>query len=128
MRLLLDTQALIWALEGDSRLSNVAHCALENSENTRIVSMASGWEMTIKVGLGKLDSPIPIPILFPSKLDALGFEILPIQAQHLHWLLELPLYHRDPFDRMIIAQALSEDFMVVGNDPAFDPYGVHRIW
>lgn len=128
MRLLLDTQALIWALEGDERLSDPARTALENPANQRSVSMASGWEMTIKAGLGKLTPPIPLPDLFPTRIEGLGFEILPIQATHLHRLLTLPLHHRDPFDRMLIAQALVENLTIVGNDDTFDAYGVQRIW
>jgi PIN domain nuclease of toxin-antitoxin system len=128
MKLLLDTQALIWALEGNDRLSAVARAALEDPGNQLVVSMASGWEMTIKTSLGKLTPPVPIPVLFPGELERLGFEILPIEAAHLHRLLSLPFHHRDPFDRMLIAQALSENWPVVGSDEAFDAYGVTRIW
>lgn len=128
MRLLLDTQALIWALEGDERLSKTAWQILEDPGNQRFVSIASGWEMAIKTGLGKLNPPIPLPKLFPAELERLGFEILPIKAKHVHHVLDLPLHHRDPFDRMLIAQALSEGLMMVGNDGAFDSYGVSRIW
>ncbi len=128
MRLLLDTQALIWALEGDKRLSRIARETLEDPANQRFVSMASGWEMAIKTGLGKLDPPLPLPDLFPAELERLGFGILPIKARHVHRLLDLPHHHRDPFDRMLVAQALSEGLTVVGNDAAFDGYGVARVW
>lgn len=128
MKLLVDTQALIWALEGDKRLSRVAREALEDPTNRRIVSIATGWEMAIKTGLGKLNPPMPRPHLFPAELERLGFEILPIKSEHVHRLLDLPLHHRDPFDRMLIAQALSENLTMVGCDVAFDAYGAARIW
>ncbi|MBX3740413.1 MAG: type II toxin-antitoxin system VapC family toxin [Akkermansiaceae bacterium] len=128
MKLLVDTQALIWALEGDKRLSRVAREALEDPTNRRIVSIATGWEMAIKTGLGKLNPPMPLPHLFPAELERLGFEILPIKSEHVHRLLDLPLHHRDPFDRMLIAQALSENLTMVGCDVAFDAYGAARIW
>lgn len=128
MNLLLDTQALIWALNGDRRLSNMARTVLEDPGNQRSVSMASGWEMAIKTTLGKLTPPIGIQYLFPAELERLGFSILPIEPPHLHRLLTLPLHHRDPFDRMIAAQALSAGLTVVGNDGAFDVYGVQRVW
>ncbi|WAC20955.1 type II toxin-antitoxin system VapC family toxin [Luteolibacter sp. SL250] len=128
MKLLVDTQALIWALEGDKRLSRVAREALEDPANRRIVSIATGWEMAIKTGLGKLNPPMPLPHLFPAELERLGFEILPIKSEHVHRLLDLPLHHRDPFDRMLIAQALSENLTMVGCDVAFNAYGAARIW
>lgn len=128
MKLLVDTQALIWVLEGDKRLSRVAREALEDPTNRRIVSIATGWEMAIKTGLGKLNPPMPLPHLFPAELERLGFEILPIKSEHVHRLLDLPLHHRDPFDRMLIAQALSENLTMVGCDVAFDAYGAARIW
>ncbi len=128
MNLLLDTQALIWFLEGDVRLTPPAQQAIETPENLKYVSMASGWEMAIKTALGKLKLPLPFPELFPGRLEALGLLILPIQSHHFHRLLSLPRHHGDPFDRLLVAQALSENFTVVGNDAAFDTYGVRRHW
>jgi PIN domain nuclease of toxin-antitoxin system len=128
VRLLLDTHALIWSLAGDARLSETVRVAMEDRGNERWISLASGWEMAIKVALGKLTLPIPFKELFPARLDALGFVILPIRPEHLHTLLEMPRHHGDPFDRIIVAQALREDFTVIGNDPAFDAYGVRRLW
>jgi PIN domain nuclease of toxin-antitoxin system len=128
MRLLLDTQALIWFMEGDSRLSDEALRAIENVENLKYISVASGWEMAIKVTLGKLRLPLPFPELFPGRLEALGLFIFPILPHHLHDLIDMPRHHGNPFDRLLIAQALSENFTVVGSDAAFDTYGVKRIW
>lgn len=128
MTLLLDTHALLWFLEDSSNLSLKAKLAIEDDSNVCLVSMASGWEMVIKTTLGKLTPPIGIQYLFPAELERLGFSILPIEPPHLHRLLTLPPHHRDPFDRMIVAQALSAGLTVVGNDGAFDVYGVQRVW
>ncbi len=128
MNLLLDTHALIWFLENDPKLSAAAREVIEEPANQRWVSMASGWEMAIKSQLGKLRLPLVFEGLFPGALEARGFSILPIQAGHLHRYHALPLHHRDPFDRLLVAQALADGFTVVGTDPAFDAYGVPRIW
>ncbi len=120
MKLLLDTHALIWFLENDPKLSAAAREVIEEPANKRWVSMASGWEMAIKSQIGKLDLPRPFEVLFPGTLEALGFSIAPIQAGHLHRYHALPLHHRDPFDRLLVAQALADGFTVVGNDVAFD--------
>ena len=128
MKLLLDTHALIWFLEDDPKLSGAARAVVEEPANERWVSIASGWEMAIKSQLGKLELAKPFDVLFPGTLEALGFSILPIQAGHLHRYHALPLHHRDPFDRPLVAQALADGFTVVGCDAAFDAYGVTRIW
>ena len=84
--------------------------------------------MAIKSQLGKLNLPGPFEVLFPGSLEAFHFSILPIQPRHLHRYHTLPLHHRDPFDRLLVAQALADGLTVVGNDAAFDAYGVTRIW
>jgi PIN domain nuclease of toxin-antitoxin system len=128
MNVLLDTQAVLWFLKDDSRLSPDSRMAIEGSANLKFVSVASGWEMAIKNSLGKLQLPLPYKELFPGHLEREGFQILPIKSRHLHVLLDMPRHHGDPFDRMLVAQALSEDLTVIGNDVAFDAYGVRRIW
>jgi PIN domain nuclease of toxin-antitoxin system len=128
MKLLLDTQALLWFLRNDSRLSLGARTAIEDPGHVKFVSVASGWEVAIKTSLGKLRLPLPFKELFPSHVEAQGFNILPIEPRHLHPLIEMPHHHGDPFDRLLIAQALSEDMPLVSIDAAFDPYGVRRIW
>ena len=128
MKLLLDTHALIWFLQDDPKLTAVARSAIEDAATERWVSLASGWEMAIKSQLGKLNLPRPFEVLFPGALESHGFFILPIQPRHLHRYHALPLHHRDPFDRLLVAQALADGFTVTGNDAAFDAYGVTRIW
>ena len=128
MKLLIDTHALIWFLEDDPKLSATARAVVEDAANERWVSMASGWEMAIKSQIGKLKLPLAFEGLFPGALESLGFSILPIQAGHLHRYHALPLHHRDPFDRLLVAQALVDGFTIVGDDAAFDEYGVARVW
>ena len=128
MNLLLDTHALIWFLEDDPKLSAAARTAIEEPANERWVSIATGWEMAIKSQIGKLDLPKPFDVLFPGALESLGFSILLIQPRHLHGYHALPLHHRDPFDRLLIAQALAGGLAIVGCDAAFDAYGVARVW
>ncbi len=128
MKLLLDTHAVLWFLEDASQLSDAARLAVENEENECWVSMASGWEMAIKSQIGKLRLPLAFEGFFPGALESRGISILPVQAGHLHRYHTLPLHHRDPFDRLLVAQALTDGFTVVGNDAAFNAYGVTRIW
>ena len=128
MTLLIDTHALIWMLEDSPRISGPAARAIKNVDNVTYVSIVSGWEMAIKVVSGKLSLPIPLREIFPGHLERLRIDILPIQPSHIHRLLELPRHHGDPFDRLIAAQALSEDFTLIGCDAAFDAYGVRRLW
>ena len=128
MAFLLDTHTFIWAMEGDPRLTASAKRLLEDPAQMKIVSVVSGWEIAIKMGTGKLTLALPFGEIFPGRLDSWGFKLLPIECPHLHRLLELPRHHGDPFDRLIAAQALSEDFTLVGCDAAFDAYGVRRLW
>ena len=128
MKLLLDTHAVLWFLEDDPKLSDAARRAVEDEGNECWVSTASGWEMAIKSQLGKLRLPLAFEGLFPGALEARGFSILPVEVGHLHRYHALPFHHRDPFDRLLVAQALADGFTVVGNDAAFDAYGVTRIW
>ncbi len=118
MRLLLDTNALLWLLDGDERLGRSAREAVQSAD-TLVVSVASLWEIAIKVSIGKLR---PIPGLHAAVRD-LGFERLPIRDAHLAALELLPLLHRDPFDRLLVCQALTEPLAVLTSDAAFAPYG-----
>lgn len=128
MPVLLDTHTLIWAMEGDPRLTATAKRLLEDPAQVKIVSIVSGWEIAIKMGVGKLTLAVPFTDLFQDRLDAWGFKLLPIECPHLHRLLDLPRHHGDPFDRLIAAQSLSEDLALISCDAAFDAYDVRRIW
>jgi PIN domain nuclease of toxin-antitoxin system len=124
VRLLLDTHAIAWWLAGDHRrLSDRARQAIERAGADAVVSAASIWELSIKRGLGRYDGD---DLLEPAQ--AAGFTILPITGEHGRLAGELPLHHRDPFDRVLVAQALLEDRVLVSSDAALPPYGVPVIW
>ena len=130
MRLLLDTHALLWSFHDAPRLSAAAARALHDAANEKIVSAATFWEMTIKDALGKLQMPEP-PDEAMRRVDRERIAtILPIHPAHLRVLRTLPRLreHKDPFDRMLVSQALSEDLTLVSNDAALDGYGVRRLW
>lgn len=122
MRLLLDTNALLWLLAGDDRLGTSARAAVERAE-TLVVSVASLWEIAIKISIRKL---APIPRLH-SAIQELGFERLAINDAHLAALQDLPHLHRDPFDRMLISQAFVARLTIVTADAAFAGYAVPTL-
>jgi PIN domain nuclease of toxin-antitoxin system len=126
VRLLLDTAVLIFAVEAPDRLSRRAAAALKNPENVRELSSISLAEIAVKSSLGKLGISAPIA---RQALDDLEVRVLPFTSDHAFRLFELPDHHRDPFDRQIIAQALSEDIAVVTPDRQFSSYkGLKLIW
>ncbi|MFZ2727538.1 MAG: type II toxin-antitoxin system VapC family toxin [Methylococcaceae bacterium] len=127
MNYLLDTHALIWALENDDKLSITARHIIEDENNTIFVSMASIWEMAIKISLGKLKLSQSLENIMLS-LQQHDVLLLSIQAKHILKLLDLPFEHNDPFDRLMIAQCLQEDIAFVSNEALFLRYGVKRIW
>ena len=128
MKYLLDTHTLIWFIEGDARLSAYARQLIEDEGNELFISIASLWEMAIKVSIGKLNLTQPFETLFPSQLEANSIEITDISVNHLKEVSRLPFHHRDPFDRLMIAQAKVEGFPIISVDMAFDAYGVQREW
>lgn len=128
MNLLLDTHALIWFLEDDPRLSRKARTAIGNAENQSYVSDVTAWEAGIKHALGKLNLPVAYKELFPTRLEMLGFRVLPIRHPHLHRMVLLPWHHRDPFDRLLIAQALVDELTIVTVDASFPAYEVALLW
>jgi PIN domain nuclease of toxin-antitoxin system len=128
MTILLDTHAWLWFVLGDNSLSAPARAAIEDPINTKLVSPASYWEIAIKIQLGKYTLPQPFDEFIARALEGQGFSILPILPKHAVTLLLLPSHHRDPFDRLLIAQSLSESISVVGCDAVFDRYGVQRLW
>jgi PIN domain nuclease of toxin-antitoxin system len=132
MNFILDTHTFIWFIEGSSELSVTARKKIEDVKNTSHISVASLWEMSIKFNLGKLTvkgSPFKTLI---DDINANGFQILDINFLHLVENVNLDSHHRDPFDRLIVAQAIIEDMNIIGRDIIFDSYlkgeKVKRIW
>jgi len=128
MRLLLDTHAFLWFLAGDPKMSTSAKAAIEDSANQSIVSVASLWEIAIKVSLRKLAIGEPFDTLIPRQIRQNGFGLLPIGVNHVAALASLPFHHRDPFDRMLVAQAGAEKMTLISRDEALDAYGITRLW
>lgn len=128
MKLLLDTHALLWFLGNDPQLSAPARQHIENPAHEKFVSVASLWEITIKLSLEKLKLPRPFGEVFPQQLEVNGFELLPISCAQLNGLVELPFHHRDPFDRLLAAQAIVDDLTIVTRDPEFTKYPVKCLW
>ncbi|HUE74198.1 MAG TPA: type II toxin-antitoxin system VapC family toxin [Pirellulaceae bacterium] len=128
MNLLLDTHCLLWFLADDPRLSTNAKAAIENPANRSFVSLASCWEIAIKLSLGRLTIGKPFAEVFPAELDRNGIEQLPIAMSHLQELLELPWHHRDPFDRIIVAQTRVESLKLISRDGFARSYGIEPLW
>ena len=128
MKLLLDTHAFLWFVMGSANLSSKARSLIENPSNESSLSVASLWEMAIKISLGKLSLSAPFDDLIPEQLNLNGIGLLNIKTDHLSLLARLPFHHRDPFDRLLIAQAITENIPVVSIDAAFDTYGITRLW
>lgn len=128
MRLLLDTHALLWWWTEESRLSPQARKLVADESNEILVSAASAWEISTKVRLGKLLVAVDLVRDFSDYLSRDRFFTLPITAEHGLRAGLLPGPHKDPFDRMLVAQSQIEAISIVSNEDAFDSYGVHRIW
>ena len=128
MRALLDTHALLWWLDGDRRLSNVARDLIAEEANTVFVSAASAWEITTKVRIGKLPGAVDVATDFAACVTAQGFSELEIGPADGARAGSLPGSLRDPFDRMLIAQAQAHDLQLISIDAVFDEYGVRRLW
>jgi len=126
MEILIDTQSFIWFFEDNPRLPASVRLFMEK-RNTLVVSIASFWEITIKTSLGKLAVPEGISGLMDKALLK-GFKILPIEREHLIVLSTLEFIHRDPFDRIIISQAIAENMPLVSSDSVFKQYPVNHIW
>lgn len=124
MRLLLDANAFLWWVTDSTRLSATAREAIADDQNVVLMGVGSLWELAIKRSLGKLDFPHD----FQTVLRNEAFELLPITYDHLHALEALPLQHRDPFDRLIIAQAITENLTIVTSDQKFALYDVRVLW
>lgn len=127
MRLLLDTHVLLWAAEAPDNLSRTARREMEDAANGLFFSVASIWELAIKVSIGKLRlSMSPQQLL--EALAERDFTELPIEGRHAARVAAIPLHHRDPFDRLLIAQAEIERMTLVSKDPELDAYGIQRLW
>ncbi len=128
MKLLLDTHTLLWFIAGSASLSAYARSLIEDVSNEKFVSIASIWETAIKVSIGKMTLSAPFDVLFPHQLRINGFDLLPVKVKHTSVVTTLPFHHRDPFDRLLIAQAIEENLTLVSIDDVFDNYGITRLW
>lgn len=126
--LLLDTHTMFWFFWNDRDLSSDARLLIEDPANRKLVSIASCWEIAIKAGLGRLDLGEPSSTFLPREITRNNFQLLPISLAHATMVEGLPLHHRDPFDRLLVAQAKVEGIPVVSIDAIFDQYGVNRLW
>jgi PIN domain nuclease of toxin-antitoxin system len=128
MTLLLDTHAVLWFWWDDPQLSATAKALICDPTNRKLVSPVSAWEVAIKVSLKKLDIGGPYRGFFPQHMIRTNFEWLLISDDHLTGIVDLPFHHRDPFDRLLVSQALTEGIPIVSADRALDAYGVIRLW
>ena len=128
MRLLLDTQALLWFVLDDPKLSAKAKALIADPANDIEISPASYWEIAIKISIGKYHLPESLDSFFERELGANAFRILSIKPRHVAPLTSLPFYHRDPFDRLLVAQAMVESIAIISSDLALDNYPVTRLW
>ncbi|WP_126174650.1 type II toxin-antitoxin system VapC family toxin [Altericroceibacterium xinjiangense] len=128
MRLLLDTHALIWWLAGDDALSRRAREAIADEDNAVAVSAASAMEVTTKFRIGKLPEAALLAQDFEGIIAEQGFDELAISVHHARLAGEMKISHKDPFDRLLIAQAQAEDMVLVSNEALFDGFAVKRLW
>lgn len=128
MRVLLDTHVFIWWVDGSRVLPAKARAAISNPDNECLLSVASAWELAIKASLGKLKLSLPVKRFVVENVAANGFRMLEIGVAHVGRVETLAPHHGDPFDRLLVAQALEEKMPVVTADPVFGKYGVKRIW
>ena len=128
MRLLLDTHAFLWWVINDKRLSQAARWAIADEDNDVLISAVSAWEITTKHRIGKLPESEALVENMVGTIALEGFEELPITVDDAVRAGQLPGHHSDPFDRMLIAQALARNIPLISNEPLFDRYGVRRLW
>jgi PIN domain nuclease of toxin-antitoxin system len=128
MKCIIDTHALLWIVTEDAKLSKQAKNIYLNSGNTILFSLASIWEMAIKISLNKLLLEESLNEFIQNQIKGNDIKILNIDIQHVLSLENLPFHHRDPFDRLIISQCINENIPILSSDKLFDPYPVKRIW
>jgi PIN domain nuclease of toxin-antitoxin system len=126
--LLLDTHTLFWAADDPARLSARALAAIQDPANDRLLSASTIWELAIKSGLGKITLSQLYRQWMEKAIADLKLDILPITVEYAERQAELPFHHKDPFDRLLIAQSLVDGIPIVSTDPVFDLYGVTRLW
>ncbi|WP_341524544.1 type II toxin-antitoxin system VapC family toxin [Nostoc sp. UHCC 0302] len=128
MKLLLDTHTFIWYVTDNSKLSNTVLALINDENNQILLSIASLWEIAIKQSIGKLAFNLPFEIFITQQLSLNDFSLLDIKVSHVAIVATLPLHHRDPFDRLLIAQALVENIHILSADTIFDAYSTRRLW
>lgn len=128
MKLILDTLSFLYFIEGNSKLSGQARALIEDVGNDKLISTASLWEIAIKISKGRLTLADNLEILIPQQMAINGFNFLNIEIDHVYVVAKLPFHHKDPFDRLLIAQSMMENFPIVSSDTAFDDYDVQRLW
>jgi PIN domain nuclease of toxin-antitoxin system len=128
MNILLDTHAFLWFVDDNPRLSDPARVLIESDDVQPFISMASLWEMAIKISLGKLELKEPYEKFIPQQLAMNGIGVLNLSMEHVAAIAVLPFHHRDPFDRLIAVQARIEKMPLVSADPVFDAYEIERVW
>lgn len=128
MRFLLDTHSFLWFIDGSASLSLTARSLIVDADNQPLLSMTSVWEMAIKLSIGKLSLGQPFETLIPEQMRLNGIELLPIEMFHVVAVAKLSFHHRDPFDRLLIAQAMAERIPIVSGESAFDPYDIKLLW
>ncbi len=128
MKILLDTHVFLWFISGNPKLSDYARQLIEDLSNERLLSIASLWEMSIKASIGKLRLDLPFTEIFTEHIISNAIKLLNISPKHLDNLRALPFYHKDPFDRLIIAQGQNEDIPILSKDEIFREYGIQCLW
>jgi PIN domain nuclease of toxin-antitoxin system len=128
LRVLLDTHAFLWFIAGDARLSAFARTTIETADTERFLSTASLWEIAIKASLGRMMLKLSIPQLVTEHVESNAIQLLDIKPAHLDALITLPFHHRDPFDRLLIAQAQAENLSLLSCDSSFANYAVTCLW
>ena len=128
MNLLLDTHTLLFFVNDNPLLSETAKNEIEDNANEIYVSIVSAWEIAIKSSLTKLQIPKPVELFIPEQLQLNDFHLLRIKISHLGIVAKFPFHHRDPFDRLLAAQSITENFSIISIDGKLDTYGVSRIW
>lgn len=128
MKIVLDTHTFLWFIDGNQKLSANARTLIEDMNNERLLSIASVWEMAIKYSIGRLQFAQPFQAFMSHQLTKNSIQLLDINFDHTTIVASLPFHHKDPFDRMIIAQSIVEQVPIISIDTIFDAYGATRLW